>query len=364
MKKGLANTDGEDSKYRSQENTGENPSRRTVLRTAGTGIVGAAGVGLVEAGAVDATAADRVSDRTFDPFWTTQSKDAWRESYDVPMQPEEKGVLINRHLHFNEVRQGRHDNLFSFHLDSIGAMILRRDDGEHRGLGAAKSDHTFEIESDDIDVRDISTTLPRIANAFSGPEDDESIPIEEVPEREDNWTTDKADLESADISESDGDESVILGGASIAVGLAAGVPASGGAAALLAGSSAVLGLAGIYSGMGDYGEEVKSTESIYRYNGKTKHHWGPFGIFTEVPPSDVFTHHMTIDVPVKHGESATFEVRDKIKPTGHSFDADEWLDTDDHSEGYWEVTIPEYSEDEDPATAGLPYTSKNSIPLM
>ncbi|WP_436925586.1 hypothetical protein [Halosimplex amylolyticum] len=333
-------------------------SRRELLKGVGTGtaLATASAVGLASPGAVDVSTASRITQRSFDPHWTSRNWNHWRNT-DETVQGEEveQGILINRHLFLNDVYQSDNDNMFTFHLHTLGACVDERDPEEFVGLEAAKSNHTFEVESNDIDVRDIGTTLPRIANTFSGPEDDETIPIEEVPSREDKWTTSKADLNSADISESDGDAAVLLGGGSIATGLAAGVPTLGvGTAATLTGTSFVLGLAGLYSGLGDYGEEVKATESMYRYNGKTKHKWGPGGIFTEVPSADVFTHHLAIDVPVKHGNSVEFTVRDKVKPTNLDDPGANWLSNGNHNSGSWTVTVPSYDQGEDPEEVGLP----------
>lgn len=124
----------------------------------------------------------------------------------------------------------------------------------------------------------------------------------------------------------------------------------------------MLGLAGIYSGMGDYGDEVSATKDLYRYNGKTIHRWGPGGIFTEVAPAHVFTHHLTIDVPVKHGESANFSVMDKIKPISAAYDGAEWLNKGANNRGTWYVNIPAYGSDEDP-TKMLPWCYPNETPL-
>lgn len=323
--------------------------RRTFLRQLGAGVSVTA---LVGSSATAIGSAQSVEiERVFDPIWYSPNDDYWYGITKTETDGTNRygGLLLRRNLTLNEVRTGDYDNMFSFNLHTLG-VSAGEDIPESNlpdGIGPIQtmhSNHTMEIESDDVDVRDITTNYPRISATRA----DNGAILTEIPEREDEWTTSKQDLEQADVNLPDGEASLLLGGASIATGLAAGVPTLGiGTAAFLTGTSVVLGVGGLVASMDDEGTTETQTKDKWKYNLKET----TGGVLNNRKDIAVFSHNLIIDVPVDHGQSAHIDIYDKIQANQDALAVpyqDEATWVDNHKTGYWQVYIPSYSASDDP----------------
>ncbi|WEL16325.1 hypothetical protein SVXHr_0140 [Halorhabdus sp. SVX81] len=297
-------------------------------------------------------------DRAFDPIWYSPEEHYWKDTMRTePDGTEHEGaILLRGTLTLNEIREGDHDNMFSFNLFSFGIAARKglpwsNIDDNIGPVKVMQSDHTMKIESDDLDVRDITTNYPRIGVATGEKQEGEvdRDVIKEVPDRKDEWTTEKSDLEQAETDLSGSDESLMLGGASIATGVAAGVPTLGvGTAALLTGTSAVFGLSGMINSMDDSGETEIQKEDKWKYHLKET---DSFLIFNYDKNISVFSHNLIIDVPVEHGESASIDIYDSIEESGATpvpYQDDEKPWVNNHESMEWTVDIPSYRSGEDP----------------
>lgn len=228
------------------------------------------------------------------------------------------------------------------------------------------SNHQMKISCDDYDydVREITTNYPRIGAELGRTNSSVNQDLfKELPEREDDWTSGEKDLKTADTSLPDGQESLMLGGASLATGVAAGIPTLGiGTAAFLTGTSVVFGLSGMIASMDDQGEEETQTDDEWSYRAKET----TGGIISFRKDISVFSHNLIMDIPVKHDESRSIDIVDKINTNGNVLaipyhdDERPWMQN--HEQRDWALEIPAYSSDENarnnpPTVADAPTNS-------
>lgn len=275
----------------SEDNSSERPEngnldgvhkRRSFMKTLSTGTLGSAflGTSIPSVGAVsnsDRDSSITTQDRAFDPIWYSPVENYWEgiTKTDSTGEEYEGAILVRGTLTFNEVREGDLDNLFSFNLFTFGISAAEGIpesslENETGPVEVMESNHTIRVESDDINVYDVTTNYPRIGAELG--RDNSSVNsdlFKEIPDREDDWTTGEQDLKSADTDLPSNDESLLLGGASVALGVGTLVPGVNvGVASFLTGTSVVLGLAGLVESMDDQGEWETQTQDKWEYKAK------------------------------------------------------------------------------------------------
>lgn len=338
--------------------------RRSFVRSLGAGALGSAllggstpSVGAVSDDGVNSSIS--IQQRAFDPIWYSPVENYWEGTTrtDTTGEEYEGAILVRGALTLNEIREGDHDNMFSFNLFTFGISASEgipesNLEDEIGPVEVMHSDHTMRVETDDFDARDITTNYPRIGAELGRTNTSVNSDLfQEIPDRQYEWTSGEQDLKSADTDLPSNDESLMLGGASIATGAAALVPGVNvGVATLLSGTSIVFGLAGMVESMDEQGEQQTHTQDKWEYTAteSTDSFWGG-GSVSDV---SVFSHNLIIDIPVEHYSSATVDITDEISHNDNGiavpYQDDElpWMSNNGTLE--WTVDIPAYSSTEDP----------------